>query len=93
MEVYKGTIVGIDHTIGSGLAHLHLKDDKGSDVVVHCEAGQTFRALSAAFGDSVYGPVGKEIYFTTDRYGVMASFSPVDDAPPELVRMYEEAIP
>ena len=93
-DIRKGVIAGFGGSWGSGLGHLAFED--GS--VVHCENGATVRALEACFGDVIGnahnvredgGHVGQEIYYSTDDFGILCGFTPVDDAPPEVVRIYE----
>lgn len=103
MNVFKGTILGLHGTWMSGLAHLRIRDERRGEVTVHCENGQTVRCLEGAFGNVIGeghtinnetgGHIGKEIYYSTDAFGILEGFSPADEAPPELVRIYEEAIP
>jgi len=103
MEVFKGTILGLGGTWMSGLAHMRIRDERRGEVVVHCDNGATVRALEGAFGNVIGeghtinnetgGHIGKEVYYSTDDFGILAAFMPVDEAPPELVRIYEEAIP
>jgi hypothetical protein len=102
MEVFKGRIVAFGGSWGSGLGTLVIDDEKRGRVSILCENGATVRALDAAFcnviGDAHDvktdgGHVGQGIYYSTDDFGILEAFTPVDDAPPELVRIYEEAIP
>ena len=103
MNVYKGTILGLGGTWMSGLAHLEIRDERRGELTVHCENAPTVRALDSAFGNVIGeghtinnetgGHIGKEVYYSTDDFGILEAFTPVEDAPPELVRIYEEAIP
>jgi len=105
MKIRKGKIVGLQGNWMSGIAELVVDEVIGKAVIrtgVYCDNAPTVRALENCFGD-VIGPahtinhhgghVGKEIYFSTDPVGVLEAFTPVEDAPPEMVRIYEEAIP
>jgi hypothetical protein len=96
MSIRIGTIVGLGGSWQSGLAHLQFKDG----TVVRCENTATVRALEAAFGN-VIGPghtinnetgghVGQEVYYSTDDFGILAAFTPVDEASPELESAYEK---
>ena len=94
MTIRKGTIAGFGGSWGSGLGHLRFEDG----TVVHCENAPTVRALESAFGN-VIGPghtvnphgdhVGQTIYYSTDDFGILDGFTPEDEAPPEIVRQYE----
>jgi len=100
MTIFKGTILGLGGTWMSGLAHLQIRDERQGEVVVHCENGATVRALENCFGNVIGeghtinnetgGHIGKEVYYSTDAFGVLEGFTPADDAPPEIVRQYEE---
>ena len=90
--IYKGKIVMLTTSWASGLGVLVVDDKKRGKVPVPCERAQTERALACAFGDSD-GPAGKDIYYRIDEYGILLDFHPSEDAPPEIVRQYEEAIP
>ncbi len=101
-EIYKGKIQLFSGSHMSGLAQLMIEDERRGLVTVHCENAPTVRALEGAFGNVIGeghtvnprgGHVGQEVYYSTDAIGILEAFTPVDDAPPELVRIYEEAIP
>jgi hypothetical protein len=103
MEIFKGTILGLGGTWMSGLAHLRIRDERRGEVTVHCDNGATVRALESCVGDVIGdghtinnkdgGHIGREVYYSTDNFGILEAFTPVDDANPEMVRIYEEAIP
>ena len=106
MKVRKGTIVRVGGSWGSGLAELVIDEkvvgDIGGRVAIYCDNAPTVRALESAFGGVIGaghtvnpkgGHVGQEIYYSTDAIGILEAFMPVDDAPPEMVRIYEEEIP
>ncbi len=100
MDVHKGTILAFYGHGLSGLAHLQIVDsDSGVSNMIPCENAPTVRALEGAFGD-VIAPnhtvdpsgnhVNQEIYWSFDEMGlVMESFTPVDEATPELIKIYE----
>lgn len=89
----KGTITSFRGSWGSGLGYLVI-----DEVPVPCENAQTVRALEGAFGD-VIAPghsvnqeaiVGQEIYYSVDELGILDGFTPVEDAPPELKKVFEQ---
>jgi len=93
MTIYKGTIEGFGGSFGSGLGFLQI-----SGVPIPCDNGATVRALNACFGDVIGeghtirrdgGHVGREVYYSTDDFGLLSGFTPVDDAPEALVQEYE----
>lgn len=101
-EIHKGKIHLFSGSWGSGLAQLTIEDERRGLVVVHCDNAPTVRALEGAFGGVIGeghtvnprgGHVGQEVYYSTDAFGVLDGFTPVDEAPPEMVRIYEEEIP
>lgn len=88
MTIERGTIVGLEGSWGSGIAHLVLEYE-GETVRVPCDNGPTVRALDSAFpgfitpGHSADNGViaGQEIYYTYDDMGLMlAGFTPVEEA-------------
>ena len=98
MEVHKGTIVRMYGTWGSGLGMLEIDDEQRGRIAVPCDNAPTVRALDGAFGN-VIGEAhtfineaieGRVIYYSVDEIGVLEAFTPVGEAPPELVEMYEE---
>ncbi len=100
--IHKGRIQLFSGSFMSGLAKLTIEDERRGLVEVMCDNAPTVRALEGAFGNVIGaghtvntrgGHVGQEIYYLTDGIGILDGFTPVDDAPPEMVRMYEEDIP
>jgi hypothetical protein len=97
MDLHKGTILSFRGSWMSGLASLAINDERRGMVLVHCENAPTVRALDGCFGDVIDNNhcvrqeaiEGKEIYYSTDPFGILEAFTPVDDAPPEMVRIYE----
>ncbi len=63
--------------------------------MVHIESGYGVRNLATCFGASEgNGDLqekieGQEIYYSTDFMGVLEAFTPVGEAPEELVELYE----
>jgi hypothetical protein len=103
MEVYKGKIIMLRGSWMSGIANLIIEDEKRGMVSIPCENAQTVRCMEGAFGNVIGeghtidnrngGHLGKEVYYSVGDFGVLEAFTPVEEAPPELVRIYEEAIP
>lgn len=102
--IRKGTIVRMQGSWGSGLGELIIDEIiKGEEkrVSIDCENASTVRALDGCFGDVISSGhsfdnaaiEGKEIFFSADDFGILEGFTPVNDAPPEMVRIYEGAIP
>ena len=99
MEIRKGKLVQFRGSWGSGLGTLEIEDSEtGVPELVHCDNGATVRALEAAFGDVITpvhtangnGYKDREVYWSYDEFGlVLGGFTPVDDAPPELVEHYK----
>ena len=100
MEIRKGRLIQFRGSWGSGLGVLVIEDSEtGVPEHVPCDNGATVRALEAAFG-SVITPVhtangngykGQEVYWSLDELGlVLEAFTPVKDAPPELVSCYQK---
>ena len=96
----KGTITGLSGHPMSGLWQLLIEpelDDMlaGCPNIVHISSGYGVRQLAEAFGategkgDLMEKITGKEIYYSTDAFGVMDGFTPVAEASPELVEAYE----
>ena len=73
-ELKTGTITGITGNPMSGLWTIHFM----SGASAHIESGYGIRALVACFG-SLDDARGKTITYTTDMFGVMVGFSPVED--------------
>jgi hypothetical protein len=97
MSIYKGKILRISGSWGSGLALLDMIDERLGRVRIPCDNGQTVRALDECFG-GVIGPghtinsgavAGKEIFYAVNEFGILALFAPVEGATPELVEEYE----
>ena len=99
MEIRKGKLIQFGGSWGSGLGFLEIEDSEtGVRERVPCDNGATVRALEAAFGDVITeghnanggGYKGQEVYWSLDEFGlVLAAFTPVEDASPELVEQYE----
>jgi len=100
MEIRKGKLIQFGGSWGSGLGFLEIEDSEtGVPERVPCDNGATVRALEAAFGDVITeghtangsGYKGQEVYWSYDEFGlVLEAFTPVADAPPELVDCYNE---
>ena len=92
MNLHKGTIATISGHPMSGLWSLIFEDGD----VVHIGSGYGVRNLAAAFGategsgDLLEKIAGQEIYYSTDDFGVLEAFTPVDEASEELIQAYEE---
>jgi len=65
---------------------------------VSCDNPATVRALELAFGNVITdghtangdGYKGREVYWSLDEFGlVLAAFTPVEDASPELLDCYK----
>ena len=52
-EIYKGTILRLSGSWGSGLATLTVEDERRGLVALHSDNGPLVRALDAAFGDVI----------------------------------------
>jgi len=100
-RVRKGKIVAFRGSWHSGLGALVIVDsESGIEEAIPCDNAPTVRALEGAFGNVIAGGhtlnpkgghVGKEIYWSTDDLGlILECFTPVDDAPPELVEYFHE---
>jgi len=99
MEIRKGRLIQFGGSWGSGLATLEIEgSETGAHELIPCDNGATVRALEAAFGDVITeghtangdGYKGREVYWSYDEFGlVLEGFTPVEDAPPELVDCYE----
>ena len=100
MEIREGRLIQFHGSWGSGLGILEIEDSEtGEHEHVPCNNGATVRALEAAFGSVITpghtangnGYKGKEVYWSYDKFGlVLEAFTPVKDAPPELVACYNE---
>lgn len=104
-SVYKGKIVALQGSFGSGLAQLWVDHGVvGGTVPIYCDNASTVRALHSCFGNVIGaghtinndpeqkpGHIGKEIYYALDDCGlVLGWFVPVDLATEELVKAYME---
>jgi len=99
VEIRKGRLTQFHGSWGSGLGVLEIEDSEtGVPEFVHCDNGATVRALEAAFGNVITpvhtadgnGYKGKEVYWSYDEFGlVLAGFTPVEDASPELADCYK----
>jgi len=99
VEIRKGKLIQFHGSWGSGLGTLEIEDSEtGAHEHVPCDNGATVRALEAAFGNVITpvhtangnGYKGQEVYWSYDEFGlVLASFTPVEDAPPELAEHYK----
>lgn len=91
MNLQKGTIVNLSGHPMSGLWTLLF--DNG---FAHIQSGYGVRQLASAFGategtgDLLEKFVGQEVYYSTDDFGVLEAFTPVDEASDELIQLYEE---
>jgi hypothetical protein len=97
-RLHRGTIIGMFRERGSGISLLAVEDDRRGKVLVPCEGTPTARAFDDAFGGVIVGGrfnndgiSDERIYYRCDDLGVLAEFSPVDDAPPEMVEQYDSA--
>jgi len=99
MEVKKGKIVGFQGSWMSGIATLVVKNlDTGTVEYVRCENAPTVRALDSAFGNVIVeghmvdnkALKGKEIFYSLGDFGLLEAFTPVKDASPELLKVYEK---
>lgn len=76
MKAYRGTIVGFNSSMGSGLATLFVEETHGRIAAIPADAGPCSRALRSAFGDRV---IGQEISIEVDELGILASFTPIGE--------------
>jgi hypothetical protein len=92
--IEKGTITGFAGTHMSGLGYLLI-----DGMPIPCENAPTVRALEGCFGKVIGGEhnvlpdgghLGQEIYYSTNAFGILEFFAPVDQAPDELVEAYNE---
>jgi hypothetical protein len=82
-----GTIQALYGSWGSGLAHLEVQTEHGSEVLM-ADNGPLVRALDAAFGGviqpnhraSVSHIQGQPIAFSVDHMGIMVGFDPIEPA-------------
>ena len=93
----KGKLIQFSGSFGSGLGQLSIEVD-GQVQMFHCDNGTTVRSLESAFGNVITdghtadgeGYKGQEVYFSVDDMGLLESFTPVDEASPELIEKFEE---
>lgn len=103
MDIRKGKLKGFRGNWMSGLAYLVIEDsESGMTEEVMCENGSTVRALEGCFGnvigdahcvepDERAGFYDKEVYWNMDEMGlILAGFTPVDDAPEEVVALFNQ---
>ena len=93
----RGTIIEFQGSYMSGLAMLVVKDENDMVKYVSCENTSMVKALESAFGNVISnshnvksdgGHVGKDIFYHVDDFGVIEWFIPVEDAPKEIIQMY-----
>jgi len=65
----RGTIVGFQGALFSGIGHLIIRGKHGVDQRIPCESAQTFNMLSGVFGGSIRG---KRVEYTVDATGLLA---------------------
>ncbi len=70
--VYKGTVEGFEGITSSGIGYLTV-----NGLPIICEASSTIRALGDVFGDD--GFENRDIVFSLDDLGVLATISPEED--------------
>lgn len=93
----KGKLIQFSGSFGSGLAQISIEVD-GQVQMFHCDNGTTVRSLENAFGNVITeghtangnGYKNKEIYFSVDNIGVLEGFTPVEEATPELIEIFEK---
>lgn len=73
---HTGTIVGVQHQPGSGLALLVLVDESERTRLVPADAGPLFRALRSAFDDEA---IGREVAYSVDVRGALEGFTPIGE--------------
>jgi len=99
-EIRKGKIVGFQGSWGSGLAQLVIEKPDGSVDYVNCDNAPTVRALDGAFGNVIAeghminneAIKDKEIYYSIGDFGILEGFTPVEQASPELEKMYKDQL-
>jgi len=96
--VYRGRIVALHGSWGSGLAVMIIDDKDRGLQHLHCDNGTTVRSLEGAFGNAI-GPghtinqkgfAGKAIYYSEDFMGGLDGFTPVKGAPDRVKKAYRE---
>ena len=99
MNIFKGKIVMFKGYQDSGIGYLNIKDSvTGLVFSVPCEKTPTIRALEICFGtvigsdrriNMVGGHTFQEIFWFYDQDGrLLKGFVPVDQAPNEIVDLY-----
>ncbi|MBA7634804.1 hypothetical protein ES703_42402 [subsurface metagenome] len=99
MVIRKGRIKDFIGSWSSGLGFLVIEDSETGEIEqLPCDNGPTVRALENCFGDVITpnhtakgnGYRNQEIFWSMDELGlVLGGFTPVEDAPFELVETYE----
>ncbi len=99
-KIYKSEIIEYRGSWGTGIGHLHLKNEDGSTQVIPCENSPTVQALEDAFGNviiesrdtDVDGLRNQWIYWYLDNLGLMlGGFVPEKYANKELIALYEKS--
>jgi len=100
-RVYRGTIVGLSGSWGSGLAMLMVEDHQEGFVSIPADNGPLVRALEDAFGEvigeghtvNLDAIEGRKIYYVYDEMGLtLGGFVPVEEATVELEEAYEARV-
>ena len=98
MIIQKGIIREVSGHPKSGLWTLKIESGPGVEVV-HIESGHRLRQLATYFG-YIEGSgnineklQGQEIYYSTEFLNVLDGFTPLDEAPEEMVKAYEKERP
>lgn len=97
MTIQKGKIDGFGGSWGSGIATLGIITE-GHLKLIHCDNATTVRSLEGAFGNVITAGhcldvskiKGREIYFSTNDFGLLEGFVPVEEATPEIIEEYEK---
>ncbi len=96
MDIRRGTIIGFSGSWHSGFAFLEIDDEDEGAVTIPAESGPLGRALGGAFDAIGEGHTidvskiqGQEIYYSVASYGILEGFTPVDEAPLEIIEAYE----
>ncbi len=101
MEIEKGKILAFRGSWSSGLGSLVIQDSISEEVTsIFCENGATVRALEGCFGNVIAeghtvaqgedaGYYNQEVFYSCDSIGILEAFTPVEEAPEELVEAYE----
>jgi len=94
----KGKVIGFGGSWGSGLGTLSIEDEEGYIHNIPCDNGPTVRALEDAFGNFITenhtvdtkSIKGKKIFYEITDYGLLAGFTPEDEATIEIIEDYEK---